>query len=117
LSLLALIISTQPLCSIARNEGEKRGEHVGKTYDASGLVTYCYDYKVERLEKHQHLPVTRYQSSPGVPLLAGVHSHAAPANQVVLYSLAVAIPMCFGVEMLRYRLNDFDISSIYMNTC
>src|SRR5579872_4189714 len=28
-------------------------EHVGKTYDESGLVTYGFDYEVERLEKHQ----------------------------------------------------------------
>jgi hypothetical protein len=42
-----------PFCSIGRNEGEKHGEHVGKTYDASGLVTYGYDYEVEQLEKHQ----------------------------------------------------------------
>lgn len=27
-------------------------EHVGKTYDKSGLVTYGFDYEVERLEKH-----------------------------------------------------------------
>jgi hypothetical protein len=44
-----LFIST----SIGRNEGEKHGEHVGKSYDASGLVTYVYDREVERLVKHQ----------------------------------------------------------------
>lgn len=31
----------------------KHHKHVGKTYDESGLVTYGYDYEVERLEKHQ----------------------------------------------------------------
>ena len=31
----------------------KHHEHVGKTSDDSGLVTYGYDFEVERLEKHQ----------------------------------------------------------------
>jgi len=31
----------------------KHHQHVGNTYDESGLVTYGYDYELERLEKHQ----------------------------------------------------------------
>ncbi len=31
----------------------KHHEQVGKTYDESGLITYGFDYEVERLEKHQ----------------------------------------------------------------
>jgi hypothetical protein len=76
-----LFISTQPLCSIGRNEGEKHGEHVGKTYDASGLVTDGYDYEVERLEKHQPIEyavkrryLQRYilEGAKGVNVGAGV---------------------------------------------
>lgn len=31
----------------------KHHQHVGNTYDQSGLVTYGFDYELERLEKHQ----------------------------------------------------------------